>query len=151
MPWPKPSSSVTASPSSFASQIYNSLKIMTTMTQTEFLAECQRRFGPDAKKWKFICPACGTIQSVGQLKDAVIASGGTKEDVHGYIAFSCIGRFTKQGDAGIAAKNRGEKWDQGCNWTLGGLFQIHTFEVIMENGHHRPTFEIAAADPALKS
>ena len=117
---------------------------MRTITQDEFLAECKQRFGPRARDWKFVCPACGTVQSVEQLADAVIASGGTKDDVHGYIAFSCIGRFTKQGDAGISAKNKGKPWDKGCNWTLGGLLRIHTLEVLID-GKARPTFELAEA------
>lgn len=114
------------------------------MTQSEFLEEATRRFGPNARDWKFVCPACGTVQSVQQLADAVVACGGTKDDVHGYIGFSCIGRFTKQGDAGIRAKNRGKPWDKGCNWTLGGLLHIHELEVEIE-GRKRPTFELAIA------
>ena len=116
--------------------------IMKTITQDEFLAEAKARFGSNTRDWKFVCPACGTVQSVQQLLDAVLASGGTKDDVHGYIGFSCIGRFTGQGDAGIAAHHRGEKWDKGCNWTLGGLFRIHTLEVLLD-GKPRPTFELA--------
>lgn len=115
------------------------------MTQDEFLAEAQRRFGPKVRDWKFVCPMCATVQSVEQLLDAVLASGGKKDDVHGYIGYSCIGRFTRQSDAGIAAKNRGQPWDKGCNWTLGGLFQCHTLEVLI-NGKPRPTFELAPAD-----
>jgi hypothetical protein len=116
---------------------------MIKMTHQEFLTEAKARFGDDPRNWKFICPMCGTVQSVGQLADAVIEAGGTKDDVHRYVGFSCIGRFTGQGDAGIAAKNLGEKWDKGCNWTLGGLFQLHTLEVVMEDGRHRPTFNLA--------
>ena len=116
---------------------------MKTMTQDEFLAEAKARFGENVRDWKFVCPMCGTVQSVQQLLDAVIASGGTKDDVHGYIGFSCIGRFTGQGDSGIAAKNRGEKWDKGCNWTLGGLLRMHNLEVAMPDGYLRPTFELA--------
>jgi hypothetical protein len=120
---------------------------MKTMTQEEFLTEAKARFGDNTRDWKFVCPMCGTTQSVEQLINAVVASGGKKEDVHGYIGFSCIGRFNKQGDAGIAAKNRGEAWDKGCNWTLGGLFHMHTLEVVLENGHKRPTFELAEVEP----
>jgi hypothetical protein len=124
---------------------------MKTMTQAEFLAEGTARFGAKVGNWKFVCPMCGTVQSVQQLHDAVVASGGTKEDVHGYIGFSCIGRFTGQGDAGIAAKNRGRPWDKGCNWTLGGLLRCHALEVVLENGHQRPTFELAPAEPKTES
>lgn len=61
------------------------------MTQDEFLAEAKARFREKARNRKFVCPMCGTVQSVQQLLDAVIASGGTKDDVHRYIGFSCIG------------------------------------------------------------
>jgi hypothetical protein len=118
---------------------------MKTMTQDEFLAEAKRRFGDKVTEWKFVCPACGTVQSVQQLLDAVIKSGGKKDDVHGYIGFSCIGRFTGMSDEGIASKNKGEKWDKGCNWTLGGLLTIHSLEVIVDGGVKRPTFELAEA------
>jgi len=121
---------------------------MKRMTQDEFLAEAKRRFGDNVRDWKFVCPMCGTVQSVQQLMDAVIAAGGKKEDVHGYIGFSCIGRFTGQSDASISAKNRGYKWDKGCNWTLGGLLQFHNLEVLLPDGYHRPTFELA--DPETK-
>lgn len=116
---------------------------MNTITQDVFLAEAKRRFGDNVRDWKFVCPMCGTVQSVQQLLDAVIASGDKKDDVHGYIGFSCIGRFTGQGDAGITAKNNGQKWDKGCNWTLGGLFQVHNLEVILPDGARRKTFELA--------
>lgn len=115
---------------------------MNKLTHEEFLAEAKNRFGADVRDWKFVCPACGTVQTVRQLLDAVVASGGTKDDVRGYIGFSCIGRFTGKSDDGIAAKHRGEKWDQGCNWTLGGLLHIHTLEVTMPGGA-RPTFALA--------
>lgn len=118
---------------------------MKTMSQEEFLAEAKRRFGPKIRDWKFVCPMCGTVQSGQQLLDAVLAAGGKKDDVDGYIAFSCIGRFTGQGDAGIAAKAKGEKWERGCNWTLGGFLQFHELEVVMPDGYKRPAFELAPA------
>jgi hypothetical protein len=120
---------------------------MKTMTQDELSEEAERRFGENVRNWKFVCPACGTVQSVQQLLDAVLAAGGKKDDVHRYIGFSCIGRFTSAGDAGISAKSKGKKWDKGCNWTLGGLLRIHEMEVTMPDGHARPTFELAEAEP----
>lgn len=117
-----------------------------TITQDEFLAEARRRFGPNVRDWKFVCPACGTVQSVQQLLDA----GVPKEKIDGVIGFSCIGRFTGQGDAGIAAKHRGENWQKGCNWTLGGLLQIHGLEVLID-GKPRPTFNLAEATEQSKA
>jgi len=59
---------------------------MKTMTQDEFLAEAKNRFGEKARNWKFVCPMCGTVQSVQQLLDAVVASGG------GVVKSKCMGR-----------------------------------------------------------
>lgn len=115
---------------------------MITMTQDEFLAEAQRRFGRNGRDWKFVCPACGTVQSIQQLFDA----GLKKETVHQVLGYSCIGRFTGQGDEGIGAKNRGEPWTKGCNWTLGGLLHIHALEVVFPDGGRRPTFELAPVE-----
>lgn len=118
---------------------------MRTMTQDEWNAEGVLRFGKKARNWKFICPACGTVQSIQQLIDV----GRTPDDVHAVMGFSCIGRFTGQGDAGIAAHTKGQPWDKGCNWTLGGLLAIHTLEVSI-NGKGRPCFEFADADTQQK-
>lgn len=116
---------------------------MKTMTHEQFLTEAKSRFGADVRQWKFICPMCGTVQSVKQLSDAVIANGGKNEDVEKYVGFSCIGRFTGQDDSGIKAKSQGKSWDKGCNWTLGGLLKCHDLEVVMSDGRKRPTFELA--------
>ena len=97
---------------------------MKTMTQAEFVAECTRRFGPDPINWKVVCPKCGTIQCGLDFKEA----GLTAEQANRYIAFSCIGRYTTA---------------KGCDWTLGGLLHIHKLEVVMNDGHIRPTFDIA--------
>jgi len=93
----------------------------------DWIKEAKVRFGEKARDWKFVCPACKTVQSIQDL----LRAGVKKEDVDGYMAFSCIGRFTK---------------DKGCDWTLGGLFQIHTLEVELENGHKRAVFEFAETE-----
>ena len=102
---------------------------MITMTLEDFLKEASKRFGSDARKWKFKCPHCETIQSaedfalLDEFKD-------TKEDIDSYVGFSCIGRFGSP---------------KGCNWTLGGLFQIHRLEIVTEDGKKHPRFELAEA------
>lgn len=98
-----------------------------TMKLDEFIAEAEKRFGKDRKKWRYICPSCETAQSAEDL----LAAGVAKEDVDRYIGFSCIGRFT------------GEK---GCDWTLGGLFQIHELEIEDHEGKTHPHFELAPGE-----
>lgn len=82
------------------------------------------RFGEDTKKWKFVCPNCQAAQSAEDL----VAAGVDKTEVQKYVGFSCIGRFTE---------------DQGCNWTLGGLFQIHEIEIETEDGQLHRHFDLA--------
>lgn len=108
------------------------------ITAAQFHEEAKKRFGDDPFQWKLVCPACGTVQCGEDL----LKAGVTKEKLESYIGFACIGRFTGQGDKGIAAHNKGKPWTKGCNWTLGGLFQIHELEVVID-GKNRPAFELA--------
>lgn len=71
----------------------------------------------------FVCPNCKTIQSAQDLIDA--GAGKDFDEVNKYLAFSCVGRWSKT---------------KGCNWTLGGLFQIHDLEVVDEKGERHPRF-----------
>ena len=95
-------------------------------THEDWLAEADRRFGTDAKDWKFVCPRCETVQSIRDFLEAEVP----KETIDGVIGFSCIGRFT---DA------------KGCDWTLGGLFRIHK-AVVVKDGKEHPIFEFAEVE-----
>lgn len=97
---------------------------MKTMTRAEWLEEGEKRFGPDVRKWLFVCPSCGTAQSAEDFYAAGFERG--KGEVNKYLGFSCIGRFSK---------------DKGCDWTLGGLFHIHTLEVIDDEGEKHMRFD----------
>ena len=94
------------------------------ITRDEWLAEGTSRFGPKGRDWKFKCVRCGNVQSAHDF----LALGMPIEEIPKFVFFSCIGRWTKE---------------RGCDWTLGGLFQIHTLEVIDEKGEIVPVFEFA--------
>lgn len=94
------------------------------MTLKEFREILKAQNVKSREYYQFICPACKTAQCAQDLIDA--GAGETFEDVQKYLAFSCVGRFTK---------------DKGCDWTLGGFLKIHEFEVINEDGDVRPVFE----------
>lgn len=89
----------------------------------------------------FVCPLCRTVQSMRSL----IATGklANETEAERYIGFSCIGRFT---NAGPPAKDKPP--GGGCNWTLGGLLQLHEMVVIDEQGERRPYFAIADREAA---
>ncbi len=80
------------------------------------------KFGTDIKNWKFKCPSCGGVQSLSDFLENKV------NEPDGKFYFSCIGRWVN---------------GRGCDWTLGGLLQIHTTEVISEEGKPVPVFDFA--------
>ena len=91
----------------------------------EFKKDATERFGEDGKKWMYKCPSCGTEQCYEDFRKI---EGFTEDEIKGYIGFSCIGRFDN---------------NKGCNWTLGGLLQIHTLEIETPDGERHKHFELA--------
>ncbi len=89
----------------------------------------------------FKCPLCGTVQSAQDFIDAGVGIDFAR--VERFVAFSCIGRFTGAGP--FHHKNPPQR---GCDWTLGGLFQLHKLEVLMPDGAVQRSFEIAHPDEA---
>jgi len=112
---------------------------MKTMTVEEFHDALRDQEVP-REHFAFVCPMCGTVQSATDLINA--GAGKDFADVSRYLGYSCVGRFTK---AGPPRKSPDGK---PCNWTLGGLFQMHTFEVVDEEGKHFPHFEPATKEAA---
>jgi len=95
---------------------------MNTITIDNLHALGRELYGDDTKQWRFRCPRCKTEQSAQDFIENNIA------DADKYIGFSCIGRFVE---------------GKGCDWTLGGFFQIHDLEVLFPDGEKRPAFEFA--------
>ena len=87
----------------------------------------------------FVCPICGTVQSMASLVEA----GATPEKAESIIGFSCEGRLTKAGPFKKANAGR----VRGCDWSLGGLFRLHRLEVNDGTRMH-PMFELATAEQA---
>lgn len=108
---------------------------MRQITIEEFHAELRAQGVASHEDFAFRCPMCRTIQSG---RDLIRAGAGKDFDaVERYVAFSCVGRWTGAGEW-----KKGEAPGRGCNWTLGGLFQIHELEVIADLKTHA-RFEIA--------
>jgi hypothetical protein len=91
----------------------------------EWKAEAVEKFGEKVKDWVFECASCHETQTLKDFVDAEVENPDT------VFYFSCIGRWVE---------------GRGCDWTLGGLLQIHTTEVISEDGHKVPVFEWGKAD-----
>ena len=94
----------------------------------EWKAEAIRLYGRDERNWRFKCPNCGHVQCGKEVRERNPSLIGTISD---WITCNCEGRHTP----GI-----------GCNWTLGGLFQIHKVEVTIGQKIIR-AFEFADTEP----
>lgn len=89
----------------------------------EWHAEGKRRFGVNRLQWRFVCPRCGLVQTAQDFLDADMEI----DQVDRLIAFSCLGRVLD---------------GKGCDWSLGGFFQIHTVEVYDKaDGTSFPAFD----------
>lgn len=109
---------------------------MRTVTLDEFQNELRAQGVKSHDDFAFRCPICKTIQSSRDLVKA--GAGRTFDDVQKYLAFSCVGRFTKAGPW-----KKDEPPGRGCDWTLGGLFKLNDLTVVTPDGERHPRFEIA--------
>jgi hypothetical protein len=114
---------------------------MRKLTVAEWRAEGERRFGPDERNWKFVCPMCGTVQGAEDFYTEGFARGAGQ--VNKVLGFACIGRWRMAGP-----HQKGNPPGRGCDWTLGGLFHIHTLEVIDDEGKPHMLFDFAEPEPA---
>lgn len=103
---------------------------MKTLTLSEFHAQAktQNVMRDDVA---FVCPMCGTIQSPRLLISEGI--GACYDTVKTIIGFNCVGRYTGK-DSPNEEKGKGH----GCNWSLGGLLQMHELEVLRLTGNTSP-------------
>ena len=98
---------------------------MIEITLDEFMKTVKAQ-NKKIEECEFICPRCKTKQSAQDLIDA--GAGKNFDEVEKYLAFSCVGRWDK---------------GKGCDWTLGGLFQIGELTVVTPDGERHPRFRPA--------
>lgn len=104
---------------------------MKTITRKEWYEEGEKKFGKDKKKWKFVCPNCGHVQSYEDFLKTNIP----KDEIANVLYFSCIGRWIEECKGELGNKK------SPCNYTNGGLFNLARLEVVNENGSKTSVFE----------
>lgn len=109
-----------------------------TIKLDEFRARLKAQGVSDRVHSAVKCPLCKTPQSI----QSFICAGADAETAERYIGFSCLGRLTGAGEP------RRKPDGRPCNWTLGGLLQLHELEVIDDKGNVHPHFEIATPEEA---
>jgi hypothetical protein len=106
------------------------------MTHAEWLAEGKRRFGEDFQKWRFKCPVCGHVASIGDYKPFA-DQGATPSSA----AQECIGRYAGKRRAAFGI-------DSGpgpCDYALFGLFRLPGVVITPQDGGE-PMMSFAFAD-----
>jgi hypothetical protein len=105
--------------------------LMTKQPVNEWLSEAETLFGENKLDWKFECPACGHVASIGDFKEV----GADPNDAYQ----KCIGRVNGKGTTN--QKDLGD----GCNWAAFGLFGTagKGRTVISENGKEVEVFDFA--------
>jgi hypothetical protein len=91
---------------------------------SEWLRQGEGLFGSDRNQWRFKCAKCGHVQSAASVhshKPEIMP-----EQARAWIHQNCEGRYIS---------------GHGCDWSLHGLFRIHTLAVILETGRACATFE----------
>lgn len=101
-------------------------------TESGWLAEGARRFGPDMRYWKFKCPVCGIVTMAKEWDEAGASNS---------IAYACIGRFTKANRKAFGTTE--DKREGPCNYTGGGLLQLNPVRVRMDSGELDRVFDFA--------
>ncbi|MFC3833439.1 VVA0879 family protein [Deinococcus rufus] len=96
------------------------------ITEAEWHAEGERRFGPRQRYWAFQCPLCRGVQT-GEDFSALGCSPSAASDA---VDTACIGGYVE---------------GRGCEATVHGLHPVHRLVVVFPDGHHEPRFEFAPA------
>ncbi|MBL0928510.1 MAG: hypothetical protein IBJ15_00065 [Alphaproteobacteria bacterium] len=113
------------------------------LTVAEFMAEVERQIGHapasegDHLRITFVCPMCACVQDGADFLEA--GAGRDWAEIETHVGFSCIGQWKK------AKPPRAKPDGEPCDWTVGGLFKVHTLEVMDEAGIAHPMFELAPA------
>lgn len=113
---------------------------MERMLLGEFLGALKAQGVPGPEHFALVCPRCKCVQSAQDLIKS--GAGDDFAAVEKYLGYSCVGRWMGAGSA------RKEPDGLPCNWTLGGLFQLHELEVITPDGEAHPRFMPATPEQA---
>lgn len=99
-----------------------------------WIEEGIRRFGEDRRDWRFVCPACGFVQSYWNFHDA----GLHHDQIDRKLAYSCVGRVVGHHDTPMGTK------PGPCNYSGGGLFRLNPVAVLDDQGQVHHLFAFAA-------
>ena len=109
-------------------------------TLEEWRAEAIRRFGDNIGDWKFVCPACGRINTGREFIELGVEPN--------YMYSTCIGRHNGEGISGYEIKKSEPAPKFGCDWAAFGLFKTLGKGHVVVNGDGGKVDVFAFADPS---
>ena len=117
---------------------------MSKLTHDEWKQQAEALFGKNSKDWTFVCPVCGTEQSIRTFEEYTDL---TPDEIVGVIGFACIGRDARHGVAFLWDQANEERHPDaiGCLYTSGGFFNLNPVEVEFNEETHR-LFPFAEVD-----
>lgn len=89
-----------------------------------------KKFGKNARHWKFICPVCETPQTAQDFIDA----GAPEEEAKTSIAVECIGRWLPEKQKAFDSRQGKIVKGQPCDYAGYGLFALNPVPVEFEDG-----------------
>ena len=110
-----------------------------TWTHEEWLAEGKRRFGENYDDWKFSCPICKHVASIGDFRQ-YIDKGASEQSA----ATECIGRFLPKDPTLAPNRRRLPDGGEACDWCSYGLFRASDcISITFPDGHSAVAFPFA--------
>jgi hypothetical protein len=106
------------------------------------MAEGKRRFGNNSENWKFVCPACGRVNSEREFRELGVDTE--------FAYSTCIGRHNGKGVKGYGIKKGQEPPKSGCDWAAFGLLRTMCKGNVVICGDTRVDV-FAFADPDLQT
>lgn len=100
-----------------------------SVTKAEWEDQGTALFGANKNDWRFVCPACGYVQTPTDYRKSHAPRDA--------IAFSCVGRWRNK-----ARKAFGETGPGPCDYAGGGLFSLNPV-CITDHGDGIRIFEFA--------
>lgn len=97
---------------------------------SEWHAKARELFGEKARYWRFICPACKTVQTGKQFMDA----GCSEEEAKNSIAVECIGRWLSKEKSQKAFGEKKRIQGKPCDYAGYGLFKLNPVPVLFDDG-----------------
>lgn len=113
----------------------------TVMTHEEWTAKGTELFGPEVLRWRFLCPACGHVQTPEDFRPFKDQGATPNKAVQ-----ECLGRYLpREKRGGFSPDHANPKVKSPCDYAAYGFFRLSPIEVVYPDGTRVEAFGFAEA------